>query len=158
MRIESLLPASDQIKVESMRIEPSFIEVRLRCARPAMPCPSCEVPARRVHSRYSRIIRDLPWRGTPMRIRFMIRRFFCDHVDCDAHIFAEQLPEMVQRYKRCTGRFDTRLIRIGIECGGEPGGRLSGKLGIPTSGDTILRRLRSMPLPRFFRTFDECGS
>lgn len=37
------------------------------------------------------------------------------------------------------------MEKIGLECGGEPGRRLCGKLGITTSGDTILRRLRAMP-------------
>lgn len=112
-----------------------------------MPCPACEASAPRVHSRYERVVRDLPWRGTPMRIRFLVRRFFCDNVGCGCRIFTEQLPEVVERYGRCTARFDIALTRIGLECGGEPGGRLSKKLGIPTSGDTILGRLRSLSLP-----------
>ncbi len=36
---------------------------------------------------------------------------------------------------------------IGLECGGEPGRRLGRRLGFHTSGDTILRRLRRIPLP-----------
>ena len=36
-------------------------------------------------------------------------------------------------------------MRVGLECAGEPGRRLCKDLGITTSGDTILRRLRAMP-------------
>jgi len=45
------------------------------------------------------------------------------------------------------------MVRVGLECGGEPGQRLCGKLGITTSGDTILRRLRAMP-----RDSGHCGN
>jgi transposase len=40
-------------------------------------------------------------------------------------------------------RLDQTLVKIGLECGGEPGRRLCGELGIQTSGDTLLRRLRA---------------
>ena len=88
---------------------------------------------------------DLPWGGTPMILRFSTRRFFCDQADCRRHIFAEQLPDLALRRARRTPRLDQTLVQIGLECGGEPGRRLCGKLGITASGDTILRRLRVMP-------------
>jgi transposase len=81
-----------------------------------------------------------------MVLRILIRRFFCDNDDCEQRIFAEQLPALATRRARATPRFDRALAQIGLECGGEPGHRLAGKLGITTSGDTILRRLRTMPL------------
>ena len=42
-----------------------------------------------------------------------------------------------------TKRLDQALATIGIECGGEPDRLLSSDLGIQTSGDTILRRVRT---------------
>jgi hypothetical protein len=60
------------------------------------------------------------------------------------HIFAEQLPDLARRRARRTPRLDATLVQIGLECGGEPGRRLCGEVGIVTSGDTILRRLRAM--------------
>jgi transposase len=101
-----------------------------------------------VHSRYERVLRDLPWRGTPVRIRWSVRRFFCDNAQCSRKLFAEQINEMAHRRAQGTKRFNHTLIHIGVESGGEPGARLSAQLGIRTSGDTILRRLRTMPLPQ----------
>src|SRR5690606_37847741 len=60
--------------------------------------------------------------------------------------FAEQLPALARRRARGTPRLDETLVHVGLECGGEPDRRLCGKLGIDTSGDTILRRLRAFPL------------
>jgi transposase len=80
-----------------------------------------------------------------MILHFLTRRFFCDNADCGQRIFAEQLPALAAPRARATPRFDRALVQIGLECGGEPGQRLARKMGILTSGDTILRRLRSMP-------------
>jgi transposase len=91
------------------------------------------------------MIRDLPCGGTPMILRLSTRRFFCDQLDCRQRIFAEQLPELAVRRARGTRRLCQTLIRVGLECGGEPGRRLGAQMGITTSGDTILRRLRTMP-------------
>ena len=146
MRVESLLPASDQIGVDSLRIEPTFVEVRVHATAERFPCPDCATPSGRVHSRYERTIRDLPWRGTAVRIRWRVRRFFCDNPECRRVVFSEQLPDLAATRRRGTPRFDRALVRIGLEAGGEPGARLAVKLGLVTSGDTILRRLRTIDL------------
>jgi transposase len=93
-----------------------------------------------------RTIADLPWRGTPVILRWEVRRFFCDDDQCAQVIFAEQLEPLAPRRRRTTRRLDQALATIGVECGGEPGRRLSAELGIHTSGDTILRRVRALPL------------
>jgi transposase len=119
--------------------------MELRCTDLSVPCPDCNCPSRRVHSRYPRTINDLPWRGTPVVIHWRARKFFCDNPDCHRRIFAEQLPGLAASQGRNTAQLDETLIDIGLECGGEPGRRLAAELGISTSGDTILRRLRSIP-------------
>jgi transposase len=145
MEIESLLPEAGRLMVERLRIEPAGILMELRCTDVSARCPDCQCPSRRIHSRYSRTIDDLPWRGTPVVIRWRVRKFFCDNPDCTRQIFAEQLPGLVARRGRNSTQLDQTLVDIGLECGGEPGQRLAAELGIGTSGDTILRRLRSMP-------------
>ena len=142
---DCLLPATGQVAVESLRITPSKIEVELRCVLTSASCPICQIPSYRIHSRYVRAVHDLPFGGTAVVLQFWARRFFCDNLDCRRRIFAEQLPELARRRARRTPRLDQTLVQVGLECGGEPGRRLCGQLGIATSGDTILRRLRAMP-------------
>ena len=145
MQFNGLLPAANCVAVESLRITPTRIEVELRCTVGSASCPICQALSHRVHSRYVRVVRDLPWGGTPMVLRFSTRRFFCDNTKCPRCIFAEELPDLVRRRARGTPRLDETLVHIGLECGGEPGRRLCSELGIQTSGDTILRRLRASP-------------
>ena len=122
-----------------------MIEVKLRCTAGSACCPTCQTTSHRIHSRYVRIVTDLPWGGTPMVLRCSTRRFFCDHVDCHRRIFSEQVSGLALRRARRTPRLDQTLVQVGLECGGEPGRRLCARLGIDTSGDTILRRLRAAP-------------
>ncbi len=145
--IETVLAYGPQsFEVRHLAIRPNFILIQIACRDESVPCPSCGSMSRRIHSRYMRTIADLPWRGTPVVLRCKVRRFFCDHVQCPRRIFAESLGPAVFRRGRTTRRLDDTLRDIGLECGGEPGGRLAGQLGIGTSGDTILRRVRAMPL------------
>lgn len=139
------MPAARDVVVDALRITPTRVDVELHCTRATATCPACQSPSRRVHSRYVRVVRDLPWAGVPMVLRCSTRRFRCAAPDCPRRIFAETLPDLARRHARGTPRLDATLVKVGMECGGEPGQRLCGQLGINTSGDTILRRLRAAP-------------
>ncbi len=142
MDVESLLPEAGRLVVERLSIEPAGILMELRCRDVSSQCPACKCPSRRVHSKYLRTIGDLPWRNTPVVIHWRARKFFCDNPDCRRRVFAEQLSGLVARRGRNSAQLEKTLVDIGLECGGEPGRRLAADLGISTSGDTILRRLR----------------
>lgn len=143
VELQDLLPAARELRVEHVRISPALIEIDIRGRRVACPCPACGLGSRRVHSRYVRLIHDLPWHGTPVVLRWTVRRFFCDEPTCSRKVFAEQLPELAARRARSTPARDHALVTIGLEAGGEAGRALAGELGLRTSGDTILRRLRA---------------
>jgi transposase len=145
--IETVLACGEQrVEVRHLAIRPDLIVIQIACRGESAQCPSCSSPSRRVHSRYMRTIADLRWRGTPVAWRWQVRRFFCDDIQCPRRIFAERLEQIAPERGRSTRRLNETLATIGLECGGEPGGRLSAELGILTSGDTLLRRVRAIPL------------
>jgi transposase len=107
----------------------------------------------RVHSRYQRKLTDLPWQGRVVALRLLVRRFFCTSAACDRKIFAERLPDLAAAHARTTLRLGEAHGQIGLALGGEAGSRLAQHLAMPTSPDTLLRRVknypvRSGPLPR----------
>jgi transposase len=107
----------------------------------------------RVHSHYLRQIADLPCQDQATEIRLRARRFRCVDKQCVTRIFTERFPGSVSAKARRTNRLNTAQTAIGFTTGGEPGGRLSQKLGMPVSGDTLLRMVRSSahepyPAPR----------
>ncbi len=106
-------------------------------------CPECGRASRRVHSRYSRQLSDLPWEGIPVRIELrVVRRFFCTEEERGQRIIAERLPSTVAQHARRTRRSSTALDRITLALGGSAGARLAEQLGILTHGSTLLRGLR----------------
>jgi transposase len=141
------LPSPSMLGQLQLTIVPDLIEIRVRCASAATTCPICGQPSTRVHSRYTRTLADLPWHGTPVNLELQARRLFCDTPDCPRRIFTERLPGVAGAYARKTLRLVGTLGEIGFAMGGEPGSRLARRLGMPVSGDTLLRTIRQAPTP-----------
>jgi transposase len=110
-------------------------------------CPTCARESERVHSRYFRKLGDAPWYGNIVRLEIKVRRFFCVNSDCARQTFAERLSELAQRHSRTTKRLAQAHCQIGFALGGEAGARLATRLAMPTSPDTLLRRVRQAHLP-----------
>ena len=120
---------------------------------PKSSCPSCGGESQRVHSRYTRHLAEQPVFGRRVRLRMTVRRFFCDDPGCPRRIFVERLDGFAARLARTTTPLAQAHLVLGLALGGEAGARLAERTGMPTSADTLLRRVkragaRSSPCPR----------
>jgi transposase len=140
--------ARDGLEVASITEEEGTIVVYARSSAEAALCPSCHTKPQRVHSRYMRSLKDLPAVGSRLTIRLKARKFFCDNKKCRRRVFSERLPRLADLHARSTKRLNLALCEIGHAVGAEGGARLAQALGMPTSGDTVLRRVRTAPMPR----------
>ncbi|WP_327286736.1 ISL3 family transposase [Rubrobacter aplysinae] len=122
---------------------------------PAAKCPLCERPSRRIHGLYTRTLADLPWSGTPVRLRLRVRKFFCDEPSCERRIFAERLHDVTRPFARGTNRQRNALEWIAFSLGGEAGARLARELGLLVSPDTLLNRIRRAFVVHSAETGDE---
>jgi transposase len=147
MAVPALLPPDTGLVVTSVAITPELIGIAARCTRPAAPCPCCGALSGHVHSRYVRTIADLPWQGRRVVLRLTARRFRCTTAGCTRAIFCERFPAALAPHARTTGRLTEVHRLIGFALGGEPGARLCRPLAVPTSPDTLLRRVKATPLP-----------
>lgn len=143
--IDPLLPEPLGLGSCQVQIAADEIVILARTANPSAACPACGRSSGRVHSRYTRRLADLPWHGRPVRLLLEVRRFFCDAAGCRRRIFGERVPAVAGTHARQTGRLTQALTGIGFVCGGEGGARLARRLGMPTSPDTLLRRVRQSP-------------
>ena len=149
----SLLLPNPGLCLDRVEITPQAVILGLRTTAPAALCPRCAQPARQVHSHYTRSAHDLPIQGRPALLRLTARRFFCGASDCPRRVFCERFPGLLAKYAQATTRLADTHRDIGLALGGEPGSRLAAKLGMPTSPDTLLRRVKqlrpeSIPPPR----------
>lgn len=110
-------------------------------------CISCERPTNRVHSRYIRVLRDVALASRPVVLHVQVRRFRCENAECSRRIFSEPIVEVALRFQRSTKRSLETQQRIALALGGEAGSRLAKFLGLPVSGDTLLRCLAKMTPP-----------
>jgi len=111
-------------------------------------CPICKNSSNKIHSSYTRQIFDLPWAGVVVNVRLKINKFFCQNDNCIRKIFCQRL-EGLAAYARRTERQRNYLLAIGLTAGGNPGARLSSKLGMPVSTSTILRLLNAQIVADF---------
>jgi transposase IS204/IS1001/IS1096/IS1165 family protein len=130
MSFSSLLPAPDRLHLLSLAADGAGITLTARTCSDVACCPLCGQPSSRVHSRYRRILADLPWQGIPARLLLWSRRFFCDAPDCVRRIFTERLPGVAIPYAHRTGRLRDWFTHVSFALGGEAGGRLLRALGV----------------------------
>jgi transposase len=100
-----------------------------------------------VHSRYRRHLADLPVSGRPVEVVLLVRRCFCDHVDCSVCTFVEQVPGLTERHARRSPGLQAALVAVGLALAGRAGSRLANHLGMAVSRSTLLRMIRALPDP-----------
>jgi transposase len=127
------------------RIEPEA-DALIIVARPTSDfaaCPTCGQPSNSIHSRYQRLLSDLPSQGRPVRIKIFARRFRCLLADCRQRIFVERLEGALARpFARRTSRLEGLVHHLGLALGGRPGQSFARRLLLPVSKDTLLRVVR----------------
>jgi transposase len=146
MAVPPLSPAPGEIRFERLDVSGAVLTIVAATVPPAGRCPECSAPSTTVHSRYTRILADLPWHGVAVRLVLTARKFFCRAADCARRIFTERLPATAAPYARRTGRLIDALRAIGFASGGAAGARLAAALGMAASANTVLRRLRDAVL------------
>jgi transposase len=149
----ALLPATVALSVDGVVLDGAAVTLLLRTTSVTASCPLCGQPSHHVHSRYNRRIHDLPYQGRQTDLLLTARRFFCHNPVCPRRLFCERLPDLAPRYAHSTARLMGGHQSIGFALGGEAGSRLASKLAMPTSPDTLLRRIKQTatadaPTPR----------
>ena len=140
-----LLPRFPGLRKTSITVDGSVVSVDLVSTVLRAACPECGVKSRRVHSRYDRTLRDLPWADSLVVLNLKVRRFRCANVSCHRSVFTERLEGVVRSYGRRTGRADVSLAKLAMEMSSEAGSRTVEHFGLSASAPTLRRLLRRMP-------------
>jgi len=135
------------LRLDDLVLTPTTAVALLASTTPTATCPQCGTASDRLHSRYRRTVADLPAQGRVVVLRLLVRKFRCLKPDCQRRIFCERLPKVLARHARSTTRLTEAHRHIGFALGGEAGSRLAGALDLPTSPDTLLRRVKDWSGP-----------
>lgn len=147
MVAQTLLPNPPLLHLLGVASSTDAITIVASTSQPEVACPLCGSPTSRVHSRYLRTLAELPCLRLTVRLHLHTRRFFCDQPECPRAIFTERLPDVALPYARRTARLAEALQLIAHALGGEAGARLTARLGMPVSADTLLRQLAGSAPP-----------
>jgi len=82
-----------------------------------------------------------------VRLHLEVRRFACQTGNCARKTFTEALTGWLGYKARRTTRLKESHLATAYALGGEAGRGLCGELGMPISGDTLIREIRQTPEP-----------
>lgn len=88
-------------------------------------CPLCHSASTKIHSKYVRILGDLPVSGKIVQIKLHVRKFFCENANCTRKIFTERFKHQLNSYGRRFERLNEQLSSMGLELGGNVAHRIS---------------------------------
>jgi len=128
----------DQYSIRLAHVDDEVLVLVVR-RRAARACPDCGRWSRRLHSRRGRTVLDVPVGSRSVRLRLVVRRFFCTEPACPRTTFTEPFPHLVGRYARRTARLERLLGRLALAMSAEAASRIARALGIPVSPDTLVR-------------------
>ncbi|MCA1636392.1 MAG: ISL3 family transposase [Acidobacteria bacterium] len=153
METKVILADPRAVRLKMIRPSEGMITLVVELRQTSACCPRCQHPTRKIHSRYTRTVADLPWQGVAVRLQLLTRRFFCDNSLCVQRIFCARLPTVVALYARRTTRLEDALSVIAFALGGAAGVRAARQLQLLASSSTLLRRIRrttplEQPTPR----------
>jgi transposase len=147
MEPPQFFPLGEGLELTQIGQQEDQLVLHVTATSPSALCPLCQQPATRLHSRYRRVVKDLPCAGQRVRLILSVRKFFCDAADCMRKVFAERLLHLVAPWAQMTARLNEALQTIGLATCGRLGARLAAHLGITTSWMTIVRRIMALPTP-----------
>ena len=148
MDIRTLLADPAAIHLDLIVSESHRIIFIVRAIQEQPCCPKCGQPSTSLHSHYQRTVADLPWHGITVSLQLQTRKLRWSNELCSQKVFCERLPRVVAAYARKTLRLNSALRLLAFALGGEGGARAACGLGLRTSGDTLLRRIRQAHLPQ----------
>jgi transposase len=145
MSSSPFLPLPPGLEILTTTTVDDLLRVEVVSTRSNSSSPLCFHPATRIHSRYTRMVADVPCAGLQVQLVLQMRKFFCDTPQCPRKIFTERVPVFVEPWARMTTRFSQMLQALGLATCGELGARLAAHLGMHTSPTTLLRRVMAKP-------------
>ncbi|WP_254444835.1 MULTISPECIES: transposase family protein [unclassified Anabaena] len=91
-----LLPDSTNLKLENCQVNKikSQIKLIVSAISKVVNCPVYNQPTHKIHSRYERLLADLPWSDYSITLQLRVRKFFCINSLCKRRIFTERLTNV----------------------------------------------------------------
>jgi transposase len=141
----ALLPHLSGTVTVGVRTVADRVFVLVKAAAGQAACPGCGAVSGRVHSRYTRRLRDVPAGGRPVVIVLEACRFRCLNPACGKVTFAAQVEGLTSPFARRTPPLRSALGAIAAALCGRAGARLGAGLAAPASRQAMIRLVMAAP-------------
>jgi len=140
--VRPICPAPRELAVDRVEWGEEQITLGVRAVARVTACPRCGHRSRRVHSQYRRVLADLPWHGlrsasSSQRGASSVTAERARSASSPSGSLRLSDPE-----RGAPSDLSPRNRLIALALGGAVGARLAARLGMRTSGDTLLRTER----------------
>lgn len=139
------LPNASVLQFNSVSVQEKTVLFHVSSTQNQAICPQCQQVSEKIHSRYQRILADLPLSGLAVRLICHVKKFFCSNKDCSQQIFVERLTEVAEVFARRTKRLDKIICSLAFYVGGRLGSKVTEKLSIGVSRQTLIRQILKTP-------------
>src|SRR5215475_11663590 len=125
------LPETTSLHLDSGQLDASasLLTWHVTSTQTVAHCPVCAVPAKRLHSRYTRTRADLPWAHDRVHLQLRVRTWFCQNPPGIRQICTARLPPVAAPWARQTQRLVHWRTHIAVVLGATAGAQLSRRLG-----------------------------
>jgi transposase len=145
--VTNLLSSTCSVSLTKVTMKQEYMLLQLTTTNITAAYPCCAVSSSSIHRRDQRSLTDLSWGTGTVRLQLRVRQFVYRNPHGERRIFTERLPALVAASARNTRRLITILRAVGMALGGKAGARLAAHLRLPTSPATVLRLVRTSPVP-----------
>lgn len=142
MELDELIKKLDKkLIVTGKEIKEGIMYIYCETEKQKMKCKYCGEESEKVHSRYTRIISDLPIQNYKVKLVIKIRKYFCNNSKCQHKTFAESL-DFVEKNAIRTKRLDEYIKDIGLKTSSTEAEKQLTNTHVDISNNTILRIIK----------------
>ncbi|WP_324656817.1 transposase family protein [Bacillus cereus] len=78
----------------------NYLRLTVKSVKYSQPCPNCNHVSFRPHSRYTRLIQDLPLTNQPVKLLLISHKWFCDSPTCLVKVFTKRYDWLAPNGRR----------------------------------------------------------
>lgn len=145
MDVTLLFPLPEGMLIEDLEATETSLILTVRATCSTSYCPLCKETSSSIHSHYQRRLSDASCAGRQVQLCLTVRRFYCRNRLCERKVFTERIPRFVEPWARMTIRLREHLQAVTLATSGRGGTKLAVRLGIPSTRQTLLRRIMELP-------------
>jgi transposase len=150
--MEELYSLPDKnLREVSAAVRKDGIEIEAESKRRSAKCPYCGKVSDKVHSRYLRVLKDLPIQGKKVKLIINNRKFFCTNRKCARTTFAETY-DFYRAKATKTNRLQEAILEIALGQSSIGASRYLKKHITEVSKSTICNLLKKTKKSRLTRT------